>query len=52
MNDEELVKFASEFREGILDGRLPSLMCAMVCQPLSSLLRLHGVKNDLVESDL
>lgn len=52
MTDEELIKFASEFRAGILDGRPSFMMCAAVCLPLSSLLEMHGVKNEVVEIQL
>lgn len=52
MTDKQLIKFASEFREGILDGDPPNWMCWMVCAPLSSLLAMHGVPNEMVESDL
>lgn len=52
MTDAELLKFASEFREGILDGQPSAWMCAAVCWPLSTLLCLHGVDNEAVETDL
>ena len=52
MGDEELIEFANEFREGILDGRPSNLMCAMVSWPLASLLRCTGVDCDTVESEL
>lgn len=44
MGDAELIEFAREFREGILDGGKPDMMCAAVCWPLAPLLRLHGVE--------
>lgn len=52
MTDEQLVHYATEFREGILDGRSSAFMCGMVCWPLSTLLGMYGVKNTTVESDL
>lgn len=52
MADEDLIEFATEFREGILGGASPLLRCAMVCWPLSTLLRMHGVANESVDSDL
>lgn len=52
MTDEELISFATEFREGILDGKSSWMMCFAVAWPLSGLLRMHGVDNDLVNSDL
>lgn len=52
MTDAQLVEFATEFREGILDGRPSAWMCAMVCWPLSTLLRMNGVENESVETDL
>jgi hypothetical protein len=52
MNDKQLVKFAAEFREGILDGRSPDSMCFMVCAPLVTLLNMHGVKCTMVNGDV
>jgi hypothetical protein len=52
MTDAELIEFASEFREGILDGKESNWACAMVCCPLATLLNMHGVKCETVESDL
>lgn len=52
MEDAALITFASEFRDGILDGAQSRWMCFAVCAPLSPLLRLHGVENEIVESDL
>lgn len=51
MNDKQLVKFAAEFREGILDGRGSDLMCFMVCAPLVTLLSMHGVKCTMVNGE-
>lgn len=52
MKDRALIKFAREFREGILDGGPSDMMCAAVCWPLVTLLNMHGVKCRSVESDL
>lgn len=52
MKDAELIEFAREFREGILGGRPSNLMCFAVCAPLAGLLELHGVRCEVVESDL
>ena len=52
MKDTQLVDFATEFRIGILDGRASTNMCFAVSAPLASLLRIHGVEAELVESDL
>lgn len=52
MTDAELIEFASEFRAGILDGRPSDWMCGIVCWPLSTLLGMHGVENETVETDL
>lgn len=51
MTDAELIEFASEFREGILGGRDSAWMCAAVCMPLVTLLGLHGIKAELMESE-
>ena len=52
MTDAELIEFATEFREGILDGGPSDMMCAAVCWPLVGLLNISGVKCEAVESDL
>lgn len=52
MTDAELVEFASEFREGILDGKPSARFCFMVVAPLAALLSLYGVEAKVVESDL
>ena len=44
MDDKELVEFASDFRESILNGRSSDLMCAAVCWPMETLLNLYGVE--------
>lgn len=51
MTDQELIEFAQEFRDGLLEGRLPTLMCFAVCAPLVTLLNMSGVKAELVEAD-
>lgn len=51
-DDEALVSFVSEFREGILNGRPSAGYCAMVVWPLETLLNMLGVKCRAVESDL
>jgi hypothetical protein len=43
MTDAQLVAFAAQFRDGLLDGQSSYLMCAAVSLPLAALLRLHGV---------
>ena len=52
MSDAALIRFATEFRAGILDGDPSDMMCFAVCAPLASMLRLSGVETELVESDL
>lgn len=52
MTDDELIEFAADFRDEILDGRPSSWMCAMVCWPLAGVLRFNGVECECVESDL
>ena len=51
MTDAELVKFATEFRKGVLGRSSSALMCAAVCMPLVTLLDIHGVKAELMESE-
>jgi hypothetical protein len=43
MTDGELIEFTREFREGVLNGGPSTFMCAVVCWPLESLLKIHGV---------
>lgn len=52
MTDAELIEFATEFREGILDGSPSKMKCAMVCWPLAGMLAFYGVECETVESDL
>ncbi len=52
MTDAELIKFTTEFREGILNGDRSIWMCFAICAPLVTLLNLSGVKAELIESDL
>lgn len=52
MSDAELIAFAADFREGILDGGPSNWMCAAVCWPLAGLLRFNGIDCDCIESDL
>ena len=49
MTDGELMEFVTEFREGILDARSSDMMCFMVCAPLVTFLRMHGVNAEMVE---
>lgn len=52
MTDQELTAFVRSFRDGILEGRPSFAMCFMVCSPLVTLLRMHGVECELVESEI
>lgn len=52
MSDEELMTFATEFRDGILDGHPSAWMCAAVCWPLATLLGIYGVEAEAIETDL
>lgn len=52
MNDKQLIRFATQFRKGILGGNSSEWMCAAVSWPLSTLLAAHGVPNRIVEGDL
>lgn len=51
MTDSELIAFVTQFRKGLLGGRRSTMMCAVVCAPLSTLLALHGVENEIMESE-
>lgn len=47
MTDEDLVKTAQQFRDGVLKKRSSSMMCAVVSWPLQSMLSaLYGVELD------
>jgi hypothetical protein len=50
VTDAELVEFASEFRDGILEGDPSDFMCAAVSWPLAALLRVSGVPCETVET--
>lgn len=52
MTDADLIEFATDFRNGILDGGSSRSKCAMVCWPLAGLLGLYGIECEAVESDL
>lgn len=52
MTDTELINFASDFREGILEGRTSEGMCFVIAAPLESLLRICGVGSRLIMGDL
>lgn len=49
MTDAELIEFASEFRDGILDNGPSNRACYMVCAPLVGLLQFEGIECKLVE---
>lgn len=50
MTDQELIRFAADFRAGILGDTSSRNMCYAVCSPLAALLAAHGVEVELVES--
>lgn len=52
MKDKELIEFATEFRQGVLDGRTPHMNCWIVSQPLSLLLSEMGIENEIVKFDI
>jgi hypothetical protein len=47
VNDRELLKYTTEFRESVLDGLDSKAMCFMVCAPLEGLLSMMGVETTL-----
>lgn len=52
MTDDELIEFAAEFREGILDGSPSDMMCFAIVAPLAGLLSIYGIEADVIEGDL
>ena len=52
MNDGEILEFAKDFREGILDGDSSEMMCFAVCAPLETLLNMYGVDCELIEGSV
>jgi hypothetical protein len=51
VTDQQLLRFVSSFRNGILgDRKSSSMMCFMVCAPLATLLELDGIRCRLHES--
>lgn len=51
MTDKQLIEFCRAFRRGILGRRKSRGCCFMVCAPLATLLCIHGVEVELIESD-
>jgi len=52
MTDKQLVKFASQFRKGMLGKNPSQWMCFAVSAPLQALLQTHGIEAILTEVDL
>jgi hypothetical protein len=53
ITDQELIKFAEEFRDGLIGKRNSSRsMCFMLSSPLGALLKQIGVETRLVEFEL
>jgi hypothetical protein len=52
MNNEDIIQFATGYREDILKGRSSHLMCWVVTQPLSLVLKEMGVDNEIVCYDV
>lgn len=53
MRDEDLVRVAMEFRQGMLGDHPSAMACAMVSWPLAGLLHsLYSLDCECVESDL
>lgn len=52
MGGAELIDFASEFRAGILGPHPSFCRCFAVCAPLVTLLQMHGVGCEMVNTDL
>lgn len=54
MNDKQLIKFSKDFTKSILeinDGKSQN-MCFAVCSPLSSLISMFGITNELTECEI
>jgi hypothetical protein len=47
MTDAKLIKFVSSFRRGIVGLGKSHFMCFAVCAPLSTLLEMNGVRNNM-----
>ena len=52
MTNQEIITFATEFREGFLRGKRPHNKCYMLSLPLSVYLDLIDVKNQMVSFDI
>jgi hypothetical protein len=51
MLDTELIEIAGDFRDGILGGRPPAMMCAAVAWPLQGFLSaFYGIETEAVET--
>ena len=52
LTDDELIEIARDFRDGLLDGRPPDLMCMVVSAPLQGFLSaVYGVETTLEKLD-
>jgi hypothetical protein len=49
MKADDLLQFATDFRDGMLKDKPSAWMCRAVCMPLASLFRLSGVSVMLTE---
>jgi hypothetical protein len=49
MNRRDLRATVKNFRDGILDGREPDMMCFAVCAPLEGYLAFFGLVVELIE---
>lgn len=52
MTDRQLLKIATGFRAGILDGRISDSMCFIVCAPLAGLLSVSGIEVEQREGEI
>lgn len=52
MDDEELIEFADEFREGVLEKGSPDSMCFAITAPLEGSLEFSGVDGQFVEGTI
>lgn len=50
--DEQIIEYATAFRDGMLEDQLPTMKCFMVCAPLVTILNMSGIKCEAIESDL
>lgn len=51
MTDKQLIRYATQFRRGIIGDNFSGQWCFAICAPLLPMLEMCGVAGELVEGD-